>query len=154
MRLCQGIHVIFLPSFLPSIPIDSGALQGSPPSSLLYILQLQTLAALTRRMVTAGAVRAIALPFGGTAPPCHMHADDTTIHAATPADCDRIIEGPVAAFAAASGAQLNPTKTKSLLFGSAARQPAHTSATTGITTRPRQSTSTTWASSSAAAAMP
>ena len=91
------------------IPIDSGALQGSPSSSLLYILQLQTLAALTRRMVTAGAVRAIALPFGGTAPPCHMHDDDTTIHAATPADCDRIIEGPVAAFAAASGAQLNPT---------------------------------------------
>ena len=65
-----------------------------------------------------------------------MHADDTTIYAATPADCDRIIEGPVAAFAAASGAQLNPTKTKSLLFGSAARQPAHTSATTGITYTP------------------
>ena len=63
-------------------------------------------------MVTAGAVRAIALPFGNTAPPCHMHADDTTIHAASPADCDMIIEGPVAAFAAASGAQLNPTKTK------------------------------------------
>ena len=66
-----------------------------------------------------------------------LQPDDTTIHATSAADCDKVIEGPVAAFAAASGAQLNPTKTKSLLFGSAARQPAHTSAATGITYTPQ-----------------
>ena len=73
-------------------------------------------------MAATGAVQPITLPFGGAAPLCHMHADDTTIHAASPADCDKIIAGPVAVFTAASGAQLNPTKTKALLFGSHARQ--------------------------------
>ena len=143
----------FLPSFLPS-PSTAALSKASPPSSLLYILQLQTLAALTRRMVTAGAVRAIAPPFGGTAPPCHMHANDTTIHAATPADCDRIIEGPVAAFAAASGAQLNPTKTKSLLFARPPGSPPTPVPPRASRTRLTTHTSTTWASSSAAAAVP
>jgi len=99
-------------------PILSGALQGSPPSSLLYLIQAQPLLALIRRMAATGAVQPVTLPFGGAAPLCHMHADDTTIHAASPADCDKIIAGPVAVFTAASGAQLNPTKTKTLLFGS------------------------------------
>ena len=104
---------------LPQVfPILSGALQGSPPSSLLYLLQAQPLLALIRRMAATGAVQPVTLPFGGAAPLCHMHADDTTIHAASPADCDKIIAGPVAVFTAASGAQLNPTKTKTLLFGS------------------------------------
>ncbi len=117
-------------------PILSGALQGSPPSSLLYLIQAQPLLALIRRMAATGAVQPVTLPFGGAAPLCHMHADDTTIHAASPADCDKIIAGPVAVFTAASGAQLNPTKTKTLLFGSHARQAAYTSAVTGITYTP------------------
>ncbi len=87
-------------------------------------------------MAATGAVQPITLPFGGAAPLCHMHADDTTIHAASPTDCDKIIAGPVAVFTAASGAQLNPAKTKTLLFGSHARQAAYTSTVTGITYTP------------------
>ncbi len=117
-------------------PIECGALQGRPDSSLLFLIHLQPLAALIRHMSAVRAVRPVTLPFGGTAPLSQMHADDTTIHAHSPADCDRIITGPVAAFTAGTGAQLNPTKTMTLLFGSHARRPAFTSADTGITYTP------------------
>ena len=60
-------------------------------------------------------IQPITLPFGGTAPLSHMHADDSTMHALTTADCDIIVEGPVNALCAASGAQLNATKTETLL---------------------------------------
>ena len=42
------------------------------------------------------------------APICHQHADDTTIHARTTEDCDKLVATTINTYCAASGAKLNP----------------------------------------------
>ncbi|KAF8060289.1 transposon TX1 protein [Scenedesmus sp. PABB004] len=59
-----------------------------------------------------------ALPGGaGPAPCCHQHADDTTLHAASVESAKRLLDGAVAPFCLASGAQLNLAKCKGMLLG-------------------------------------
>ncbi len=55
------------------------------PRPVLYILAAQPLAAKLRQLQAAGRINfdGILLPDGSLAPPCHQHADDTSIHTAT-----------------------------------------------------------------------
>ena len=106
--------------------------QGNPIFPLLYILQSQPLLAHIRHLQNTSVVRPISLPTGISAPLCHQHADDTNIHAATIADCDTIVSQSLGLFSAASGAQLNATKTQTLCFGTSRPNSPQTSNITGI----------------------
>jgi exonuclease III len=119
-------------------PIDCGGPQGNPLSPLLFIIQVQPMLSHARHMSVIGAVRPIRLPLPdfAAAPICHQHADDTTIHAHSPADCDTLVATSVATYCAASGAQLNAGKTVTLLFGAASRRPTFVSPATHITYDP------------------
>jgi hypothetical protein len=67
----------------PWFDMLSGAAQGSPLSPMLCILAAQPIAARLRQLQEAGRIDGIQLPDGSLAPPCHQHADDTSIHLAT-----------------------------------------------------------------------
>lgn len=96
----------------------SGAAQGSPLSPLLYVAAVQPLAARLRQLQAAGAVAGIRLPGGRLAPPCHQHADDTTLHTATAADAAEALRLAVLPFCRASASALNLNKSKGMTLGS------------------------------------
>ncbi|KAF8072703.1 Transposon TX1 [Scenedesmus sp. PABB004] len=98
--------------------VASGCAQGSPLSPLLYVLAAQPLAAMCRRVQRQPGFASLQLPGGaGPAPCCHQHADDTTLHAASVESAKRLLDGAVAPFCLASGAQLNLAKCKGMLLG-------------------------------------
>lgn len=118
--------------FTGTFPTAGGVGQGSPLSPLLYVLAAQPLAAQARRLQRLGLFASILQPDGRPAPPTHQHADDTSLHARTPADAAIIFREAVLPFCAASGARINVSKTHGLLIGSAAAQPPFLDAATGI----------------------
>ena len=100
-------------------PVRSSVQQGSPLSTLLYNITVQPMAAHLRQQQRAGALRAIPLPDGTPAPPCHQHADDTSLHVRSPADVAVALSpgGSVGLHCRASGARLNQGKCKGLRVG-------------------------------------
>ena len=101
-----------------SLPIDSGAFQGSPLSPLLYVAASQPLAAHTRLLARRGAFAAISLPSGSPAPILHQHADDTTIHRALP--CRRrpgARRSLCLCLCQASGSLIQPAKSQGIEIG-------------------------------------
>lgn len=101
-----------------AFPISAGCAQGSPLSPLLYVISAQPLAAMCRKMQREGRISAIMLPTGLPAPPMHQHADDTTIHLATAADIQTVLNEVVHPFCRASGAQVSLPKSWGLTLGS------------------------------------
>ena len=99
--------------------INSGVAQGSPLSPLLYVLAAQPLSALLRLWQSQGKFQSISLPHGVLAPPCHQHADDTTLHTRTTLDAKIALE-VVDFFCKASRAKLNITKSQGLALGTLA----------------------------------
>ena len=79
-------------------PVQSGVFQGSPLSPLLFVLAVQPMAAHARQLAAQQGLHALSTPLGQPAPFMHCHADDTTIHAASPPDRARLTlplsEGP------------------------------------------------------------
>lgn len=100
-------------------PVRSSVQQGSPLSTLLYNITVQPMAAHLRQQQRVGALRAIPLPDGTPAPPCHQHADDTSLHVRGPADVAVALSpgGSVGLHCRASGARLNQGKCKGLRVG-------------------------------------
>ena len=88
----------------PWFEVLSGAAQGSPLSPVLYILAAQPLAAKLRQLQEAGRIDGILLPDGSLAPPCHQHADDTSIHTATVAAAAVAVTEVVLPFCCATNA--------------------------------------------------
>jgi hypothetical protein len=97
--------------------VRSSAAQGSPLSPLLYVLVVQPLAARLPQLQAAGVVDGILLPDGTMAPPCHQHADDTTVHTATVQGAAAAMEHAIVPFGAASNARLSLPKCIGMLLG-------------------------------------
>jgi hypothetical protein len=112
--------------------MHSGVAQGSPLSPLLYVIAAQPLAAALRRLQAQGIIDAVKLPGGATAPACHQHADDISIHTATVESARIAIEQAVQPFCAASGSILNINKCKGVTLGAHPPLVGHHQAT-GIT---------------------
>jgi len=98
-------------------PISSGVAQGSPLSPLLYVLAAQPLAAHLRRITDEGLLHGIPLPDGSLAPLSHQHADDLTVHVASLADAQVVMQGPIRLFCEASGAEVHAGKARGLHLG-------------------------------------
>ena len=100
-------------------PVRSSVQQGSPLSVLLFNITVQPMAAHMRQLQAQGALQPIALPDGSPAPPCHQHADDTSLHVRSPADVAVALGpgGSVGLHERASGAKVHPDKSKGLCFG-------------------------------------
>ena len=101
----------------PWVSVLSGVAQGSPLSSVLYLIGAQPLAARLRSLQAAGLVDAVTLPDGSAAPPSFQHADDTTLHARTPTGLRAALDLAVLPFGRASNARLNVDKSSGLLVG-------------------------------------
>ena len=101
-------------------PVRSGLPQGSPLSPILYVIAAQPLASLLRLQASMGLFHCIRMPDGTSAPPCHQHADDTSLHVRSRADARVALDGPVALYCAASNSLLNRAKSLGLLFGAEA----------------------------------
>ncbi len=101
----------------PWFDVLSSAAQGSPLSPLLYVLAAQPLAARLRQLQRDGVIDGIVLPDGSLAPPCHQHADDTSVHTATVRGAAAAIRLAITPFGAASNARLAPPKCLGMLLG-------------------------------------
>jgi hypothetical protein len=118
LMLCGTRAAVVYHGFLsPWVSVRSGVAQGSPLSPLLYLIAAQPLAARMRQLQAAGTLDSVALPGGGLAPPTQQHADDTTIHTATPAGAKAALEHGVLPFGRASGAKVNVDKSRGMLLG-------------------------------------
>jgi hypothetical protein len=102
-----------------SFAVSSGVAQGSPLSPLLYVLAAQPLAAKIRQLQQQGAYQPVQQPGGQPAPGSHQHADDTTLHARSVEDAEKLVELAVEPFCRATNSKLNANKTKVLLLGGA-----------------------------------
>lgn len=130
--LLQGTRArcLFNGHLTRSFEVTSGVAQGSPLSPLLYVLAAQPLAAKIRQLQQQGIYEPVQQPDGQPAPGSHQHADDTTLHAKSAEDAERIVEHAVEPFCRAANAKLNAAKTKVLLIGGA--EPPTTPPKSGI----------------------
>ena len=104
----------------PVFPVRSGLPQGSPLSPVLYVIAAQPLSSLLTQQARSGLFACIRLPDGAMAPPCHQHADDTTLHVRSRLDAQVVLDGPLSTFCAASNSAVNRAKSQGLLFGAEA----------------------------------
>jgi hypothetical protein len=107
----------------PWFEVLSGAAQGSPLSPVLYILAAQPLAAKLRQLQVAGRIDGIVLPDGSLAPPCHQHADDTSIHTATVVAAAVAVMEVVLPFCGATNGLLSVPKCIGMMLGPQAASP-------------------------------
>ena len=115
-----------------AFPVSSGVFQGSPLSPLIFVLAAQPMAAHARRLAQQHAFQPIRLPSGDPAPVMHQHADDTSIHARSPADAKVVLDTSVDLHCAATGARLQRSKSQGLGLGSLSHL-AGPDAATGVT---------------------
>jgi hypothetical protein len=116
----------------PWVDVLAGAAQGSPLSPLLYILAAQPLAARLRQLQRLGVLDGVRMPDGSLAPPCHQHADDTTIVTKTAAGAAVALQEAVHPFGAASNARLQVAKTHGMLLGPGSLGAHGVEAATGV----------------------
>ena len=83
--------------------VQSGIFQGSSLSPLLFVLAVQPMAAHARQLAAQQGLHALSMPAGEPAPLVHCHADDTTIHAASPANAAAILTGSISLHCQATG---------------------------------------------------
>ena len=76
------------------------------------------MAAHARRLTAEQGLRALSTPLGQPAPFMHCHADDTTIHAASPADAAAILAGSISLHCQATGARKQTAKSTGMGIGS------------------------------------
>ena len=101
----------------PLMQVPTGLAQGSPLSPLLWVLAAQPLSSRLRQLQRDAQIGAIPLPDGSPAPPCHQHADDTTLHTDTAESAAVAIAQAVHPFAAASNSKLNLSKSHGMGLG-------------------------------------
>ncbi|CAL5219684.1 g1571 [Coccomyxa viridis] len=99
-------------------PVQSGVFQGSPLSPLLFVLAVQPMSAHARQLATQQGLHGLRLPDGQASPFLHLHADDTTVHASTPADAQAVLDGSIALHVDATGARLQRSKSIGMGIGS------------------------------------
>ena len=100
-------------------PVQSGGVfQGSPLSRLLFVLAVQLMAAHPRQLAAQQGLRALSMPAGELAPFVHCHADDTTIHAASPADVAAILAGSISLYCQATGPRMQTADPTGMGIGS------------------------------------
>jgi hypothetical protein len=110
--------------------VRAGAVQGSPLSTLLYVIAAQPLAAALRQLQADGSIGTVQLPARPRLPPSHQHADDICIHTDSVASAKVAIGRAITPFCQASGSELS--KSVGLQLG--ARAPLRgPEPTTGIT---------------------
>ena len=80
------------------------------------------MAARLRQLQAAGVVDGIQMPDGSLAPPCHQHADDTSLPTATVQGAAAVVKHAVVPFGAASNARLSLPKCVDMLLGPGADQ--------------------------------
>ena len=76
------------------------------------------MAAHARHLAAQQGLRALSTPLGQPAPFMHCHADDTTIHAASPADAAAILAGSTSLHCQATGARMQTAKSTGMGIGS------------------------------------
>jgi hypothetical protein len=100
-----------------AFPVDNGLPQGGPAAPCFWVLQLEPLTAALRRAQEQGALRAPLMPGGVQAPPVFHHADDTQL-ALQDFSTDGAAALPILErFCKASGARINPDKSKGVCLG-------------------------------------
>lgn len=100
------------------VTLQRGVHQGSPLSTLLYILQLYPLTAYMEHLARTGIIHPIPLPDGKPGPICQHHADDTTLHVLTLEDGVRAFQTGVGTYCRASGAKSSLSKAEGMTLGS------------------------------------
>ena len=98
-------------------PVQPGVFQGSPLSPLLIVLAVQPMAAHARQLAAQQGLHALNTPLGQPAPFMHCHKDDTTIHAASPADAAAILAGSISLHCQATGARMQTAKSTGMGIG-------------------------------------
>jgi exonuclease III len=121
----------------PLMQVPTGLAQGSPLSPLLWVLASQPLSSRLRQLQQTAQIGAIPLPNGTPAPPCHQHADDTTLHTDTAESAAVAITQAVQPFAVASNSKLNLSKSHGMGLGPLSTMTGmHTGTGVEFTTQP------------------
>jgi len=100
------------------VPRTVGCLPRQPLSPLLFALAVQPMSAHARQLAAQQALHGLRLPDGQPSPFLHLHADDTTVHASSPADAQAILDGSVALHIDATEARLQRSKSSGMGIGS------------------------------------
>jgi exonuclease III len=116
----------------PLMQVPTGLAQGSPLSPLLWVLAAQPLSSRLRQLQRDGELGAIVMPNGQPAPPCHQHADDTTLHTDTAESAAVAITRAVVPFTSATNSCLNIGKSHGMGLGTLAHMTGHHGGT-GVT---------------------
>ena len=90
----------------------------SETNSSLNLVSSILMSAHARQLAAQQGLHGLRLPDGQPSPFLHVHADDTTVHASSPADAQAILDGSVALHIDATGAKLQRGKFSGMGIGS------------------------------------